>query len=199
MVDKGKVDKLIKLKGDTRGATFQTDASCIRKIKGDEGLKLISSRMDELGYHIDYNNIKTLELYPLGLRALTFEVMVEEFSWSGKEIKFMGSLAPDVSFMVKLLLRYFISTEKMFKNASKLWSDHYSLGNLISKEINKKEQEIIVALEDIEITDLYCSYLEGYFQKLVSYTEPMGDVIAETTKYLHKGDDCYEFRIFYGK
>ena len=47
---KEELDKIMQIKGNVRGAIFQTHAVYIRLKKGDEGVKMVEEKLKELSH-----------------------------------------------------------------------------------------------------------------------------------------------------
>jgi hypothetical protein len=111
-------ENIIQIKGNVRGAVLQTDAEYIKRYCGQEQFTNLKDTLQRLGYAVDYENISAMEWYPLGRRVLSFRVMQDLFNWQEEEFRKMGNAAPKYSFIVKLLMKFFISPKTGLSNAS---------------------------------------------------------------------------------
>ena len=194
MLTEEKVNQLKEIKGKVRGAVFQTDASYIQSHFGAGGLELLAARLRELSCPIEYENIKAMEWLPLWQRAVSMLLIKELFQLSDEDIKEMGIAAPRTSFIVKLLVKFFISLESALGRSPDYWVKHYNVGELEVVKIDEEERRIIVRLKDFRVDPVYCRYLEGYFQSLIQLQIPKSRVVMEEVKCIFRGDPYHEFR-----
>ena len=199
MIKKEEADKLMQMKGEVRGVVFQTDAEYVRAKKGKEGLEEVKEQLKKLGYPINYEEARAMEWFPIGLRALSLLVIKDTFNWNDEEIEMMGNTAPKYSFIMKMLMRYFVSTEQTLKFSPKYWGRHYSVGELEIAEFHDKEKYAIVRVKDFKMPPPLTKYLEGYFCRVLEYTLPGQKVKGEQQKFTYKGDPYDEYRFFWGK
>lgn len=197
MLTKEETDRIVQIEGMVRGAVFQTDSAYIRWKEGDEGLDRLEHELHRMGYPIEYEKIKAMEWYSLGLRALSLVVMSNIFNWKIEEFKRMGNNAPKHSFIVKLLMKFFISPGVAFSNAPKYWERQYSIGKLESTELNEKSKYGMVRLKDFKVNTLYCKYLEGYFRRLFQYLFPNEEIEVSEKKCMFRGDEYHAYKVFW--
>lgn len=163
MITKKEIKDIMKLKGSVRGVTLKTDIEYVLGKKGEEGLKKLQREILKTGQKIEYKKIKNMQWYPVGWRIISLLVIKEIFNWDDKDIIEMGHSAPKNSFIVKIILRYFVSLEKTFKEASKYWKKHYSVGEAISEEINLKKGYIKLKITNLKSPPILYTFLRGYF------------------------------------
>jgi hypothetical protein len=186
--------KLMEIKGEVKGVTFKTDAEHILKEKGEEGLKRLEAELESLGCPIKYQEIKTMASYPVGLRAISLLAIKRVFNYDDKKIEEMGFLATKRSLIVKLFVRYFLSVQRVFsKEASKLWKQHYSIGELIPVELNEEKKYAILRLKDFDIHPILCCYLGGYFCGIVQMVIKSPQINFEERKCTFRGDEYHEY------
>ena len=194
MLSREEIDNLMKIEGDVRGTVLLTDARYIRNKEGEEALGIIMDRVRELGCPIEYNGIKAMEWLPLRLRAISLPVIRDVFGWSDDDIKAMGIAAPKHSFIVKLLVKFFISFPTAIGNAPEYWLKHYSVGRLEIAEINEVEKNIIIRLHGFKVHRTYCRYLEGYFQSFLQLILPHDTAKTEELKCVFDGHPYHEYK-----
>jgi len=195
MLTKEDADKAAKITGKARGAVFQTDAEYIKRKCGPDGINKAKALLKQLGYPIEYSNINALDWYPLGLRLISFLAFKEISEWQEADFKNMGNEAPKYSFIVKLMMKFFISPRIAFSHAPDYWVKHYSVGVLEATEFNEEKNYAITRLKDFNVHSIYCRYLEGYFQKLFQLMLPNKNVKIKETKCVFSNDDYHEFRV----
>lgn len=187
--------KIMETKGQVKGAVFQTDAEYIKRKWGPEGLKKVEGKMRDMGYPIVYERAKAMEWYPLGLRLLSLLATKESFNLNDKDINHMGNTAPKLSFIIKLILKSFVSVEVAFARAPDMWTKHYSVGKLES-EFHGKEKYGWIFLNEIELHPIFRRYLEGYFRRIAQFA--LGeDADCVTPDKPPSGDKQHVFKIIW--
>ncbi len=189
------IKKLMEIPGKVRGQVFLTDFGYIKEKKGEEGTELLKKKIKEWGNLIDYEKIKISEWYPVGLRAVSLLVIKETFNWRDKEITEMGRSAPKLSFVVKMLMKTFISLKKSFREAANYWKKHYLIGELVPTEIDEEKKRLVLRLSNFKLHPIFCIYLCGYFSTIAQMSIKSEKITIEETKCVFKGNSCHEFLI----
>lgn len=193
---KKQVGEILKIEGKVRGAVFQTDARYILEGKGEKGLKMLEAAVKETGQPIGYGkDVKATAWYPLSWRVLSLLVIKEVFNWDDQEIMKMGLAAPKYSFIVKTLLRYFVSIEKTFNESAKYWEEHYSIGKLEAPEIDLEKKRLVLHLKNFKVHPILCVYLTGYFKAVAQLVVRSESMSIEENKCMFKGDSYHEIII----
>jgi len=187
--------KLKDLEGKVRGVTLETDAKYVLIKIGQDGLTKLQQKTKELGWEIDYKDIKTMGWYPLGWRAISLLAAQEAFGWGEKEITDMGNSAPKYSFIATTMLRYFLSLKKVFNEASKYWEKHYSVGKLNTVEIDEEKKYAVLQLKEFKIHPVFCLYLSGYFLRISQFVIKSEKITVEETDCVFKQGNCHQFLI----
>ena len=190
---KNEIDELMNIGGRVRGAVFETDAAYIKNRFGDEGLKKLRVALAEMGQPIDYESVNSMEWLPLGLRALSLLVIKDVFNWNDEQIKEMGDAAPKYSFIVKLLMKFFVSPAVAFRHAPEYWVKHYDIGKLDAVELDEEGGRAVIHLHDFRVHPVYCKYLEGYFQRLFKFMYPKSRIEIEETECMCDHGTHHEF------
>lgn len=194
-MDQAQLKKLKEMSGEVRGVTMQTDVNYVLKKIGDEGLAKLQQKTKELGWEIDYKNIKTMGWYPLGQRVISLLAAKEAFGWGDGEIQDMGNCAPKYSFIASTMLKYFLSVSKVFQEAARYWDKHYSVGKLVPVQIDEKKKFALLRLKDFNIDPILCPYFKGYFLRISQMVIKSEKITAEETKCSSLGDPWHEFLI----
>jgi len=193
-ISPSEVKRLTETTGKVRGAVFQTDAEYVKEKKGKAGLILLERELKKINCPINYESIKATAWYPLGLRIISLLMIKKAFNWTDKEIEKMGNAAPAYSFIVRMLMKYFLSPQRTFKESSKYWEKHYTIGSLEAYKYSKEKEEYILRLKDFKVHPILCPYLTGYFFRMGQYVLPKGGKISITeSKCVFKGDPFHEF------
>ncbi|OGZ33849.1 MAG: hypothetical protein A2Y98_02105 [Candidatus Portnoybacteria bacterium RBG_19FT_COMBO_36_7] len=193
IISQSEIDELISKPGKVKGAVFNTTEDYIRLRYGNKGIKLLENEMANLGHPLNFEKINNLDWYPIGLRVLSFIALKKAFSWGDKELIDMGIASPKVSFLIKLILRYFISIETTFKEAPRYWKNHYTpeTGRLETIEFNKKEKFVKLRIYDFKVHPLFCVFYLGYFKGIAQFGGV--NIAIQETKCMFKGDPYHEF------
>jgi hypothetical protein len=197
-IKKEELDKLMKIEGEVRGVVFQTDAKYVLEKEGEEGLKKLEERVKELGYPIDYRGGESLDSHPIGLRVISLLLIKDTFGWSDPEIKRMGYMAPRTSFMVKILIRFFVSFKKVMTESPKYWTKHYTIGSLEVINLDEETKDVTIRLKNFKIHPILCQYYQGYFEMMHEFAAGKAGVESKETKCMFKGDPYHEY-VFKGK
>ncbi len=192
---KEEITKLIKVPGKVRGQPFITDIEYLKNKVGEEGVVLLKKKIKEWGDLFDYEKIETMEWYPIGFRVLSLLAIKETFNWGDKEIFDLGNAAPKHSFIVKLLMKYFLSPLRTFQESPKYWEKHYNIGGVECVELNEKKKYGIVRVKNFKIHPIFCIFHRGYFLRLAQYVLKSDKITIEETKCMFKEDPYHEFLI----
>ena len=192
---KDEIKQAMELKGAKgRGAALLTHFLYIREREGKRGVEKVKQKLKELGYSMDLEKIRSMDRIPLSLSYLVVVVAREVFGWTDKDIFNMGNNAPKYSFIVKMLLRYFLSPKKSFEQSPKYWRKHYNVGELEAHQFNKKEKYMIFRLRH-QCPPTICVFYCGYFLRIAQYVLDTEKAFIKETKCISRGDPYHEFVI----
>jgi hypothetical protein len=166
MIDVKDLKNILKIKGEVRGVTLKTDAQYIFSKKGIEGLDLLQDEINRIGLDFSYKDINNIKWYPVGWRIASLLAIKDIFNFTDQDISDMGYSAPKNSFIVKIIMRYFISLEKTFAEASKYWQKHWTVGSLVAKKIDLKNKYLILEVRDFQANPILCTFWLGYFRAI---------------------------------
>jgi len=190
-INKRELENLMKIKGEVRGVVFQTDAKYVLEEEGEEGLKKLESRMENLGYKVDYGKMKATDWYIIGLRLISLLVIKDTFDWSDLRIREMGNTAPKFSFVVKFLFKIFSLLEKFVKQIPKFWKEHFTVGILEVITFDEKNKKLVIHLKNVKFHPLFCLYLEGYCERILQFV--VNQPACKETKCVFKNDPYHEY------
>lgn len=186
--------KLMDTAGEARGINLKTDWEVVLSKYGKEGLEKLEAKMAELGYPVKYNEIRTMDFYPVGLDVLSILSIKEVFNLGDQELKELGAAAVKFSLFLKVLIKYFPSLNLLAKEAPKVWRKHYSIGDLEMVETNEKERRAVLRIKNFGSHPAQCANLQGYFSKILQMAVK-APVTCEETKCTFRGDAYHEFVI----
>ncbi len=188
-------EELTPLPGKVRGEVFRTHAEYIRFREGEEGVKKVEEKMAELGVPIEFEKIKPFDWVNESTSSLTIIVAKEVFNWTEEDLFQMGRFAVRVSFFIKLIIQYFVSMERVLKEASKHWRRHFDFGSLEVAFFDEKKKTIILRVKDFKTHPLICCFHAGYFQGVTEFAVRSEKVTVEEVKCIYKGDDSHDYKI----
>ena len=189
---KKEADRLMRLKGEVRGSVFLATKEYISKTKGKLGLRRVEKEMRRLGYSFNFEKVQAMKWYPIGLRAINFIVVKRVFNWGDQELAKMGYASPVLSRLIKMLIRFFITSKKMFQEVAKLWGRFYDFSRFEVVEYNEEEKYVIIRIYDFNIHPNFCVFYRGYFRRILEFTGAK-NVSLKETKCMYKGDPYHEY------
>jgi hypothetical protein len=192
---KEEADRLMQIKGNSRGEILRTHAVYIFYRKGEEGVRLVEKKMEEIGYPLRFKGIRPLTWYPEALSVLVILVAKEIFKWEDSDIFDMGNSAPKYSFIVKLLMKYFLSPKRSFEESPKYWRAYFDFGTSEAAEFNEKEKYLVVRVKGYKFHPLVCIYHSGYFLRIAQFVIKSKRIAIKEIKCAHQGDPYHEYLI----
>jgi len=194
IITKEIADELMKMKGETRGISIKGDIDYAIDKKGKQALKKVEDEMERLGYPINYEKMRNMDFYPVGLEAILFLVMKELFNFTDREFEELGEFNSKLSLILRLFMQYFVSIDSTANAAPKIWRKLYSVGDLEMAELNKKEKYAILRIKNFKIHPFHCLSVKGYIHGVMKMVL-RGDTTCKETKCPFKGDEYHEFLI----
>ncbi len=191
-ITKEKFKQLINLKGEIRGNGIKNDVDFFTEQEGEEGLKNLEKAMKDLGYPIEYDKIKRMELYPVGVEAVTLTLIQRMFNYDNLMFQKMGRAEIKHSILVRLFMKYFLSLNRMAKVVPRMWHTYYTIGEMSVEKLDEKDGYAELILKNFHTTPLVCETFKGYLPTLVQMIVKK-PVSCEERKCIHKGDDYHEF------
>ncbi len=199
MLTRQEFGEIVKLEGQVRGSALNTDAAYIQSHEGREGLRRAEERFLNLGYPLEYRNIKDMGWYPISLRVLSLCVMRDVFGFDEGGLKELGDTAPKFSFMVKVFMKFTNPDELDPDRVPGYWRMHYSIGDMAVSEVSNQKGFVTLRLSNFRVHPVLCPYFEGYLRRLLQFSFVDEEVMSVETRCLYKGDDFHEFRISWKK
>lgn len=189
---KEELEALGEIGGELRGASLKGDGEFVEQRLDKEAVAELEREMAEVGFPINYSELKTLGFYPLSLDAVNLVLMARMF-FSEKEMIDLGSFLSKTSLVLRFFMKYFVSVDRVIEKAPEMWGQSYTKGTLKVIKYDKQKREIIIRIEDFFAHPLYCKVFEGYFQSVVKMILRT-PVSCEEIKCQYEGDDVDEFR-----
>lgn len=194
IITKEIADELMKIEGETRAISIKGDIEYVVYKRGKEALEKIESEMKSLGYPIEYEKMRTLDFYPVGLEVIALLVTKKLFNFSDKEFVKMGEFNSKFSLVVRLFMKYFVSIKAIAKQAPKMWKKLYSIGELEITEINEKEKYTVLKIKNFKLHPLHCLTIKGYISNVMKMVIG-SNVRVQENKCVFNKNDYHEFLI----
>jgi len=189
------IEKIKEIPGNVRGDIIISNLLYIRSKKGDIGLNKVKEKVKELNFSQSLDKIRALEWYPESLSVSIILSAKEVFNWTEKDVFEMGNSSTKTSFIMKALMRYFISIDKVFEEASRYWDKYFDFGKLNILEKDKKNKRIVISVEGHNFHPDICIYQAGFMLKIAQLSIGQKEVEIKETKCFFKGDNCHEYLI----
>lgn len=193
-ITKDLIDRLKKIEGSCRGVSLQTPLEYVRSVAGNETVQAAEKELKKLGLPT-LKEIRVMEHYPVGWMTIVHLVIKKTLNWNDEEIKKMGNALPKFSFIVNLLIKYFLSPRKSFEASADYWNKHFTVGKLEPIEFNEEKKYIVLRLKNYKTHPIDCKLFEGYFTRIAQYVIKSEKITIEETKCMFKGDPYHEFVI----
>lgn len=150
--------------------------------------------MADLGFPVNYQAMRPMEFFPVGLEGLTLLAIKRLFDYNDKKFQEMASSVIKLPFIIR---RVFMYSFKLFpirvrKEVGKMWNIYYTTGKLKITEIDEKRRRLVVRLENFSLHPLHCQVIQGY----IINGAPIilkGRVDCKETKCSFRGDKYHEF------
>lgn len=192
-------DELKEFKGKARGEAFRTRLEYVRKKEGEDGVKELERKMNELGIDIVFDQITTDTWINEGINSLSVVVAKEIFNWSEEDIFNLGRFSFKTSVITRTVLGYFVSMKKALSVADNYWKKYYDFGELELSEFNEKEKYAIIRKKGYKTHPLLCIQHKGYITAGAELLLRNEDILVEETKCAHKESDYHEYKISWKK
>ena len=176
-----------------RAITFLPNIEYIKLKRGEMGINAVLEEMRKRGYNYDFRKMKRTEWVSGKVRKEFLEATMDALGWDEKRIFDMGVNTSRMSTVMKLLFGLFLTPEKVFKEISDMWAEHYSPAALKVSEVKRGYARIII--ENFDISPLFCEYLRGCFTGVGRHLAHIRDLKIEETKCTFRGDKYHEYTV----
>jgi predicted hydrocarbon binding protein len=188
-------EDLKKIEGHVKAEVILVQRDYILSKEGEEGLKRLKEKMNELGADLSFEKIKSSSWEKEWKNSLMTVVAKEIFNWTDEDVFEMGRYSPRASFFIKMMMQYVVSLDVLFNSANIYWKKQQDFGEIESVEINKDERYAIVRIKNFHTHPLLCIYHAGYFKGAVEFVTKSKGVTVEETECTHKGGRYHEFLV----
>lgn len=189
------IERVGKTDRKTRGDLLEIVGPYLEKIGKKDALPAIEKKMAEYGYPVNFVEVKAINFYPLAMEMACLFAMAEALNWNDDEVKKFGRNLTKLSFIEKILVKYFISIDRTFASAPDIWKKHMNSGELEATLLDKEKKYCILRLRNFDAHPLYCTMLAGMFEMMNVYINKSLDNRCEETKCTFRGDEIHEFTV----
>ncbi len=187
-------NRLNSLTGKVRGEVFLSHKKYIEKKEGSGGLKRLEEKMLSLSCPVVFEKITASSWQPEGLSSFIIIVAKEIFYWEEKDVFEMGKDASHLSPLLRLIIRNFTSTKRLFEKGNVYWKNLFDFGSLEAVSFDKNKKEAVLRIWGFRAHPLVCVYHCGYLSGLaeISLKKP---VVITQLKSVFNEDDFDEYKI----
>jgi len=186
--------ELKKVPGEVRGSSLKSEFEFVISEQGEAGLKRLEEALEQLGCHLKYEEIKTMDFYPLWMDVVNMVTIKRLFNLNDQKIYEMGQREAKFSLIIRIFMRYFFSIDKVVSEVPAIWKKFFTLGELEIVKFDKDRKSAIVRIKNFKINPIYCFNLAGYFASVVQMVIG-SEVICKETKCVFRGDPYDEFSL----
>lgn len=185
-------EKLMKIKGRTKGSEILTLVKYIKEYYGEKGIKELEVKMAEIGYPIVFQKIKIADWYPESLNVLAMLLAKEIFGW--KDLFDLGYRSPVLSFGVKIFVK-FLPLPLFLKQIPKIWRKFLDVGELEAFLCPNEKNCAIIRQKNYKFHPDMCSYFVGFFQKMGELVINPKKIFVIETKCIFKRDPYHQYEV----
>lgn len=191
---KKQAEEILKKEGNTRGENYLI-AEYVEKKYGKNKVK----ELEELISYLLGRKYSFPEGRPKGWYKEAIDVVIilaakNLFKWSDEKIFEVGKFHALHSFTMRVLLRYFVSLDRLSKDAPKYWEKHFDFSEL---EVVRKDNEnnLKIRIKGYKFHPVMNNFYAGYFQAIANGVISSEEIRMEQTKDVYKGDPYIEYKI----
>ncbi len=194
IIPKEELEELMKMKKEIRGSIIKNAVTFTLDKRGRKGLRRLEEEIAKLDYQIKLEDIKEIQLYPLGLAIAILVIMKKLFNFSDKDFQEMGERSVKVSIVIRSLIQFLtpFSFEQIIRRLPEIWKRINPIGELKVVKLDKDERYLILKLEDYRTHPIQCQILIGAFSSLIQIISGK-KTTCEEIGCIYRGDGYHEF------
>ena len=187
------IDRLKKLNARTRGDLLDVADDYLKKTGREKFLDKIVVKTSDYGYSLIFKEIHAMQWYPVAIEVALLFSMIEILGWEERNIKEFAKSFVKLSFLERILAKYFITVEKTYHQASLIWRRHMDSGELETPEFNREKKYCVLRLKGLDLHPLYCIFLTGMFEGMAEFITGSKINHCRESKCVFKGEPYHEF------
>jgi len=193
---KAEIDIIMKKSGRTKGSELITYAKYIREKYGEKGLKAVEEKLEEFGYPFRFDSVKMLgEWYSEALNVSAIIIAKSLFDWKEKDFFEFGYTSPKYSFLVKILMKYFVTLKMFVDQGKEYWSKFMDVGEFEGAELDEEKKYCVLRLKGYDFHPCMCEYFNGFLLKISENVVKGKNIKIEETKCIYRSDPYHEFLV----
>ena len=181
-----------KVEGQVRGLALKSELGFIFREEGRDGLHKIEQALAEAGHPLKYREIQSGTFYPLKIWGYLLLAIRNIFHYDDAKFVRIGEFDVKLSRLITIFVQHFITVDRAFKEAERMWDKYFTVGKLEVKELNKDQKYLRVVLEDFYLHPLHCLIFAGHFTGALKMIFKGGGT-CEEVKCMYRGDKYHEF------
>ncbi len=190
------IDALMKKKGNTKGSELITFSKYITAKYGEEGIKKIESKLKEFGYSFEFDDVKELgEWYSEGLNVSVILIAKEIFGWTKQDFFELGYTSPKYSFLVKILMKYFVTLKAFVDEGRSYWNKFMDVGDFEGTELDEEKKYCVLRLSNYDFHPDMCEYYRGFLLKISENVVKGKNIKMEEVKCIYRSDPYHEYLV----
>jgi hypothetical protein len=193
-MEQRKANEIMAIPGNVIGESIRTDFAYIKNRAGVAGVEKIEQALKDLGYPFSSKEIKPLNWYPEAYSVLIYLLCLEQLGWEEKDIFEMGRTVPPLSIIVvKLLLKYLVSVDRLVRQAQRYWRKYYDFGEVEIYDLEKNSFRARIV--GYNFHPIACVYQRGYLLGIISLVISSPKLTIEEIGCTHQGHPYHEYSI----
>ena len=181
------------LSGNVKGEVLRTTFAYIEMQEGVEGVKKIEDVLSEMGYPFSYESIRPYGWYKESYSVSIYLSAMVVLGWKQEDIYNLASSAFKLSFLLRLIVKQFVSLRQIFEESAKYWDRHLDFGSLVPQEIDEEKRYFIFYIEGYKFHPISNVYHTGYVDAIVKLSVSGSEgVIIDVAKSVYEGNSCTE-------
>ncbi len=184
------------VEGKVIGIALQDYFDFIKEKEGREGLELVEKELKNLGVKVNSKNIKRFAWYPESYDELIAVTAQRIFNWPDDTLRLVGRWMAKTSLIRRIMVRYFVSVERVINEVQEYWRKFHLTGNLKVENYEPEKKELYVALEKFNPgRSAHCRIIEGYIHQIASYIVPPKNIKVKETECAFRGGRRHLYKV----
>lgn len=192
---KEEADKLLQIKGMTKGSELLTLARYVGSKHGKKEVWTLEKKLEELGCPIHFEKIEPANWYPESWNVLGMIVAKELFGW--KDLYDIGYNSPVFSFGVRVFMK-FLPLNAFVKQIPEYWRKFLDVGEMDAFISNEEKNCVVVRIKNYVFHPEMCLYFAGFFLRIGEYVIKNKEMTIKETKCIYRGDSYHEYVLKWG-
>jgi hypothetical protein len=191
---KKEVDRLMSLSGNVKGEILRTTFAYIEMQEGPEGVKKIEDLLAEMGYPFPYASIRPYGWYKESYSISIYLSAILVLGWKQEEIYNLARSVLKLSFLLRLIVKQFVSLRHIFEESTKYWERHLDFGSLVPHEMDEEKKFISVYIKGYAFHPISNVYHAGYIDAIMRLSIRSEEVHVEVVRSVYDGESHTEMR-----